>query len=117
MTMRRVDGFGLIDRARPLRFEFDGHGYQGFEGDTVASALVACGVRVLGRSFKYHRPRGLWGAWSDDPNAIMNISRAGRELPNCLASTTYLEEGMSARAVNAWPSAAQIGRASCRERV
>ncbi|MEM9708401.1 MAG: 2Fe-2S iron-sulfur cluster-binding protein [Pseudomonadota bacterium] len=106
MSGHRVENFGLIDRSRPLHFTFDGRRYQGFDGDTLASALLANGVRILGRSFKYHRPRGLWGAWSDDANAILSVKRAGTDLPNCPAATTYLEDGMVARAVNAWPSAA-----------
>ena len=105
MTSHRVSQGGLIDRTKPLNFTFDGQPFQGFEGDTVASALLAGGVRILGRSFKYHRPRGVWGAWVDEPNAIMTITLKGRECPNCLATTTPLEDGMQARAVNAWPSA------------
>lgn len=105
MTGRRIEGRGLIDRSKPLKFRFDGRDYQGFEGDTLASALTANGVRILGRSFKYHRPRGLWGAWVDDPNAIMNVAMRGAEMPNCPAATTYLVDGIEARAVNAWPSA------------
>ncbi len=104
--MRRLDDKGaVIDRAKPLNFTFDGKPYQGFAGDTLASALMANGVRIVGRSFKYHRPRGFWGAWVDDPNAIMSVTLNGIELPNCLATTTYLENGMEARAVNAWPTA------------
>ncbi|MEM7599234.1 MAG: 2Fe-2S iron-sulfur cluster-binding protein, partial [Pseudomonadota bacterium] len=91
---------------RPLNFTFDGKRYTGIEGDTLASALLANGVRIMGRSFKYHRPRGPWGAWVDDPNAIMSVRKGDVELPNCQATTTYLEDGMEARAVNAWPSAA-----------
>ena len=106
MTARRLSQGGLIDRSKPLAFQFDGKPYSGFDGDTVASALLAQGVRIFGRSFKYHRPRGIWGAWFDDPNAIMNIAVNGTEHPNCTATTTYLAEGMTARAVNAWPSAA-----------
>ncbi|MEX0280162.1 MAG: 2Fe-2S iron-sulfur cluster-binding protein [Arenibacterium sp.] len=106
MSGRRIPGRGLVDGARPLDFRFDGKPYQGFEGDTLASALMASGVRILGRSFKYHRPRGLWSAWADDPNAIMNVRHKRGELPNCPAAMTYLEAGMTARAVNAWPSAA-----------
>ncbi|MEM7722847.1 MAG: 2Fe-2S iron-sulfur cluster-binding protein [Pseudomonadota bacterium] len=105
MTSFRSESGGLIDRARPLDFTFDGKPYQGFAGDTLASALMANGVSILGRSFKYHRPRGVWGAWVDEPNAIMTVSLQGRELPNCLATTTMLENGMDARAVNAWPTA------------
>ena len=105
MTSHRVANGGLIDRSRPLKFIFDGKAYQGFEGDTLASALMANSVRVMGRSFKYHRPRGIWGAWADEPNAIMTVSLNGREMPNCLATTTMLQDGMEARSVNAWPSA------------
>lgn len=105
MISTRLSTGGLIDRGRVLNFSFDGRNYQGFQGDTLASALMANGVRVMGRSFKYHRPRGVWGAWVDDPNAIMSVRLNGREMPNCLATTTYLEDGMQARAVNAWPSA------------
>ncbi|WP_370232040.1 2Fe-2S iron-sulfur cluster-binding protein [Cognatishimia sp.] len=107
MSARRIDGYGVIDRSQPLNFAFDGKSYQGVAGDTLASALVANGVRIMGRSFKYHRPRGLWGAWVDEPNAIMNVNGEGVQLPNCLATTTYLQDGMEARAVNAWPSAAR----------
>ncbi len=105
MTSHRLPQGGLIDRKQVLSFTFDGRPYQGFQGDTLASALLANGVRVVGRSFKYHRPRGVWGAWVDEPNAIMSVRLNGRELPNCLATTTYLEDGMQVRAVNAWPSA------------
>ena len=104
MTSFRTTSGGLIDRTRPLNFTFDGKPYQGFAGDTVASALMASGARVMGRSFKYHRPRGVWSAWVDEPNAIMTVTLNGRELPNCLATTTHLEEGMQVRAVNAWPT-------------
>jgi sarcosine oxidase subunit alpha len=106
MTARRLPDRGLVDPAQIRRFRFDGRDYAGLAGDTLASALLANNVRILGRSFKYHRPRGLWGAWVDDPNAIMNIRLHGAELPNCPAATTYLEDGMTARSVNAWPSAA-----------
>ncbi|MEM8730038.1 MAG: 2Fe-2S iron-sulfur cluster-binding protein [Pseudomonadota bacterium] len=105
MTSLRMPQGGLVDRAKPLTFKFDDHYFKGAEGDTLASALLANGVRLMGRSFKYHRPRGPWGAWVDDPNAIMTVSRDGRTLPNCPATTTYLEEGMVAHAVNAFPSA------------
>ena len=105
MTGSRAQSGGLIDRSQPLSFQFDGRSYSGFAGDTLASALLANGVRVMGRSFKYHRPRGVWGAWFDDPNAIFNVRLGDNELPNCPATMTPLQEGMQARAVNAWPSA------------
>ncbi len=106
MTSHRTARAGLIDRSKPLSFSFDGKPYRGFQGDTLASALLANGVRIMGRSFKYHRPRGPWGAWVDDPNAIMTVTQDRRTFPNCPATTTPLVDGMQARAVNAWPSAA-----------
>ena len=105
MTAHRTTRAALVDPARPLNFTFDGTAYRGLAGDTLASALLANGVRLMGRSFKYHRPRGPLGAWVDDPNAFMGITLEGRSFPNCQATTTPLVEGMQARAVNAWPSA------------
>jgi len=105
MTSHRVAKGGLIDRSKVLGFTFDGRRFQGAQGDTLASALLANNVRIMGRSFKYHRPRGPWGAWVDDPNAIMNVTLNGREFPNCQATTTPLEEGMIACSVNTYPSA------------
>jgi len=105
MTSHRTARTALIDRSKPLNFIFDGKPFQGVAGDTIASALLANGVRVMGRSFKYHRPRGPWGAWVDDPNAIMSVSLDGRAFPNCPATTTPLVGGMQVRAVNAFPSA------------
>ncbi len=105
MSGFRVNAGGLIDRNKPLNFTFDGRKYSGFQGDTLASALLANRVRVMGRSFKYHRPRGVWGAWFDDPNAIFDVTLGDVTLPNCSATTTPLVDGMHARAVNAFPSA------------
>ncbi len=105
MSGFRLPGYGLIDRSKTLSFQFDGNHFQGHPGDTVASALLANGVRVVGRSFKYHRPRGVWGAWFDDPNAIFDISLNGTEIPNCAGATTCLRDGMRLRSVNTFPSA------------
>lgn len=105
MTGSRVATGGRIDRSKSLSFRFDGKSYAGHPGDTLASALIANGVRIMGRSFKYHRPRSIWGSWFDDPNAIFNVSLNGDELANCPATTTMLEDGMEARSVNALPSA------------
>jgi len=105
MSGSRLPSGGLIDRGRTLSFTFDGKAYTGHPGDTLASALLANGVRVMGRSFKYHRPRGVWGAWFDDPNAIFNIRLGDVARPNCPAATTLLEDGMEARSVNAFPNA------------
>jgi len=107
-----VSGFrfaegGALDRGRTLAFTFDGKPYLGIEGDSVASALLANGVRVVGRSFKYRRPRGIWGAWTEEPNAIVDIARAGRTTPNLRATTEKLENDIAVRSVNSGPSAAE----------
>ena len=94
-----------IDRGRPLAFTFDGKPYVGFAGDSIASALLANGVRVVGRSFKYHRPRGLWGAWTEEPNAIVDVTRLARTTPNLRATVEPLENDMAVRSVNASPTA------------
>ncbi len=105
MSGFRSDTLGRIDRSQPLNFRFDGQRLRGFRGDTLVSALLAGGVQVLGRSFKYHRPRGAWSAWFDDPNALFNVSRNGDQLTNVPGATTPLEDGMALKAVNAFPSA------------
>lgn len=105
MSGSRIQNNALIDRGKTLSFQYDGKTYQGHPGDTLASALLAAGVKIMGRSFKYHRPRGVWGAWFDDSNAIFNIALGADLHPNCPATTTYLEDGMQARSVNAFPSA------------
>jgi len=99
----RVDG-GLIDRSRELRFSFDGKVYSGFEGDTLASALMANQVSIMGRSFKYHRPRGVLSAGSEEPNALVAIGSGNRHEPNLPATRVSLREGLLARSQNCWPS-------------
>jgi sarcosine oxidase subunit alpha len=107
MSGFRLPTGGAIDRGRPLAFTFDGKAYLGAAGDTVASALLASGVRIVGRSFKYHRPRGIWGAWTEEPNAIVDIARAGRTTPNLRATVEALENDLAVRSVNAAPTAAE----------
>ena len=108
MTGRRHDTLGHdIDRSKPLSFTFDGVPLTGFAGDTLASALLASGPRVLGRSFKYHRPRGLWGMGDEEPNAIFDVTENGRTTPNLRATTQALHEGMTLRSVNTAPDAAR----------
>ncbi|TAA56724.1 2Fe-2S iron-sulfur cluster-binding protein [Shinella sp. JR1-6] len=102
MTAWRTEGGSAIDRSRRLRFSFDGRAVEGFIGDTVASALLAGGVSVLGRSFKYHRPRGLWGAGVEEPNALVDIAGG---MPNTRATQVHAVDGMVVRSVNADPSA------------
>ncbi len=91
---------------RPLRFRFDGRAYEGFEGDTLASALLANDVALVGRSFKYHRPRGVVAAGSEEPNALVRIDAGGgRVKPNLRATQVALRDGLEARSQNCWPSA------------
>jgi len=106
LSAARLPIGGAIDRGRPLAFTFDGKPYAGFAGDSIASVLLANGVRVVGRSFKYHRPRGVWGAWTEEPNAIVDVTRSGRTTPNLRATVEPLENDMAVRSVNAAPSAA-----------
>jgi sarcosine oxidase, subunit alpha len=101
----RLESGGRIDRSRPLAFEFDDKRYTGFAGDTLASALLANGVRIAGRSFKLHRPRGLFGAWCEEPNAIVQLDDGEHTTPNLKATQIELREGIRARSVNCWPNA------------
>ncbi|HEY5102544.1 MAG TPA: sarcosine oxidase subunit alpha family protein [Steroidobacteraceae bacterium] len=94
----------LIDRNRPLTFRFDGRAFHGFQGDTLASALLAAGVRLVGRSFKYHRPRGILTAGSEEPNALVELRNGARREANTRATVTELFDGLEARSQNRWPS-------------
>jgi sarcosine oxidase subunit alpha len=103
-TFRTTKG-GRVDRAHPLQFTFDGKAYVGFAGDTLASALLANGVHLMGRSFKYHRPRGIVGAGSEEPNALITVIRdAARRTPNLRATQIELYDGLVAESQNRWPS-------------
>ncbi|GAB4296589.1 MAG: sarcosine oxidase subunit alpha [Roseovarius sp.] len=102
----RLAGEGLIDRARSIGFRFDGRRYRGFAGDTLASALLANGVRVIGRSFKYHRPRGVLTAGSEEPNALVTVGEGAAQEPNLRATTLEIHEGLRARSQNRWPTLA-----------
>lgn len=104
MTSRRLAKGGLIDRSRPISFAFDGKPMQGFQGDTLASALLANGQQLVGRSFKYHRPRGILTAGAAEPNALMTIGRGGRTEPNTRATMQELYDGLEAKSQNRWPS-------------
>src|SRR6201995_5152941 len=101
----RTSSGGRIDRRQPLNFEFDGRSYQAFRGDTLASALLANGVHLTGRSFKYHRPRGILSAGAEEPNALVTVVRdAARTTPNLRATQVELYEGLNADSQNRWPS-------------
>jgi len=101
---RRLPEGGLIDRARTIGFRFDGKDYQGHPGDTLASALLAAGVRRFGRSFKYHRLRGVMTAGPEEPNALVTLGAGTRREPNSRATTVPLHEGLVAESQNRWPS-------------
>ena len=105
-SLRTTRG-GRIDRRAPISFTFDGKSYRGYRGDTLASALIANGVHLVGRSFKYHRPRGFLAAGAEEPNALVDIDRGtGRTAPNLRATQVELYEGLVARSQNRWPSLA-----------
>jgi glycine cleavage system aminomethyltransferase T/NADPH-dependent 2,4-dienoyl-CoA reductase/sulfur reductase-like enzyme len=102
----RLASGGLIDRGKPLSFTFDGESFQGFAGDSLASALMANGRMLMGRSFKYHRPRGPIAAGAAEPNALVELRSGGRKEPNTRATMIELYEGLEARSQNRWPSLA-----------
>ena len=93
-----------IDRSQTLRFTFDGIPYFGHPGDTLASALLANGIRLMGRSFKYHRPRGPLSAGSEEPNALVHLRSGARQEPNTRATVAEMFDGLEAASQNAWPS-------------
>ncbi|MHA6262464.1 sarcosine oxidase subunit alpha family protein [Arenibacterium sp. CAU 1754] len=100
----RVAGKGLIDRQSTVHFTFDGVRYVGCKGDTLASALLANGIRMVGRSFKYHRPRGILTAGSEEPNALVTIGNGAQQDPNVRATVQEVYTGLEARSQNRWPN-------------
>jgi sarcosine oxidase subunit alpha len=100
----RLRGGGLIDRGKTVRFSFDGQQFTGHAGDTLASALLANGVKLVGRSFKYHRPRGILTAGSEEPSALVELRTGARREPNTRATTIELYDGLEAASQNRWPS-------------
>ncbi|CDX14026.1 Sarcosine oxidase alpha subunit [Mesorhizobium plurifarium] len=102
---RLTTGGSDIDRDRPLSFTFDGSRVEGFAGDTIASALLASGQAVVGRSFKYHRPRGIWGSGVEEPNALVDVESAAGRVPNARATTVQATDGIRVTSVNASPTA------------
>ncbi|MDX8519166.1 sarcosine oxidase subunit alpha family protein [Mesorhizobium dulcispinae] len=101
---KRLAEGGRIDRGRPLEFSFDGSKLTGLQGDTLASALLANGVSLVGRSFKYHRPRGIFSAGAEEPNALVTLGTGGRREPNLPATMLELADGMVVESQNRWPS-------------
>ena len=105
MSSYRIAGKGRVNHARPVRFTFDGRVVEGLAGDTVASALLANGIHLMGRSFKYHRPRGVVSAGSEEPNALVGTTRGpGRFEPNTRATMQEAYDGLVTESQNKWPS-------------
>ncbi len=102
----RLQVGGVIDRGRLLNFRFDGRVYEGHPGDTLASALLANGVRLVGRSFKYHRPRGIFSAGAEEPSALVQLETGAATEPNRRPTETLLYDGLQAASQHAWPSLA-----------
>jgi sarcosine oxidase subunit alpha len=102
--MSRLPTGGLIDRTQSLKFSFDGRRYEGHPGDTLASALLAAGVRLFARSFKYHRPRGVLTAGPEEPNALVELRAGARREPNIPATTIELFDGLESSSQNRFPS-------------
>ncbi|MBA3325355.1 MAG: (2Fe-2S)-binding protein, partial [Rhodobacteraceae bacterium] len=102
--MTRLATGGLIDRARTINFSFDGRPLTAHPGDTLASALIANGVRLVGRSFKYHRPRGILSAGSEEPNALVTLGHDEARTPNTRATQVEPYDGLAAFSQNRWPA-------------
>ncbi len=101
---RRTEKGGRIDRSATINFKFDGKKLKGFSGDTLASALLANNEITIGRSFKYHRPRGILSAGIEEPNGLFTIGRGAKEQPNAISTVLELTSGLDARSQNAWPN-------------
>ncbi len=104
MSTRLASGGRLLNKSKPVTFSFNGKNLQGFEGDTLASALLANDQMMVGRSFKYHRPRGIVASGAEEPNALMNMGEGGKFEPNQRATTTELFDGLTCGSQNHWPS-------------
>ena len=104
MNAQRLEHGGRGDRSKTIKFQWNGRMLTGYQGDTLASALMASGQRVIGRSFKYHRPRGITSAGVEESGAIVTLGDGAWSDPNVKATTQELYEGLSARGQNAWPN-------------
>lgn len=111
--MKRMASFGVaLARGQELHFRFDGKPYMGMQGDTLASALLANGVRTVGRSFKFHRPRGVYTCGVEEPNALVQLESGARTTPAVRTTLVDLYEGLEAHAPSGWPSLGfDLGRA------
>ncbi|MCY4314340.1 MAG: 2Fe-2S iron-sulfur cluster-binding protein, partial [Gammaproteobacteria bacterium] len=102
--INRLEHDARLNRRKSIRFWFDNRAYEGYEGDTLASALLANGVHLVGRSFKYHRPRGIYTAGSEEPNALVQLEEKAYTEPNRRATEIEIYEGLIAHSQNCWPS-------------
>lgn len=105
MSGWRIPEAGSIDQNSPLTFQLDGKTYSGFKGDTVAAALLASGEKVFGRSFKLHRPRGIWGMGNEEPNIFLDVNQNGKTTPNQRATLIQLDNNLDLKSSNSWPNA------------
>ncbi|MAO26068.1 MAG: sarcosine oxidase subunit alpha, partial [Roseovarius sp.] len=104
MSTRLAQGGRLLNKGRAMEFTFNGKRLRGFEGDTLASALLANDQMLIGRSFKYHRPRGIVASGGEEPNALVGLGTGNTFEPNQRATTTELFNGLSCTSQNHWPS-------------
>ncbi|MEP1767770.1 MAG: sarcosine oxidase subunit alpha family protein [Sulfitobacter sp.] len=104
MSTRLATGGRLLNKSKTVFFQFNGKQLNGFEGDTLASALLANDQMLVGRSFKYHRPRGVVAAGPEEPNGLVNLGEEGQFEPNARITTTELFDGLTAQSQNHWPS-------------
>ena len=104
MSTRLQTGGRLIDRTKSLNFAFNGKKLTGYAGDTLAASLLANDQMLVGRSFKYHRPRGIMASGAEEPNALVNMGEGSRFEPNQRVTTTELFDGLTAKSQNHWPS-------------
>ena len=95
---------GRVDREQEIRFTFNGTSYTGLVGDTLCSALLANGVHMIGRSWKYHRPRGIVSAGAEEPNALFQVEKGNRTIPNARGTQVELYPDLDASSLNCWPS-------------
>jgi len=108
---QRTANAGRVDRSSAIEFLFNGKSYYGYRGDTLASALLANGEHLVGRSWKYHRPRGIVAAGVEEPNALVQLGTGARTVPNAVATMVEIHDGLTAASVNCWPSVALDFRA------
>ena len=102
--MKRLATGGRIDRNKPVQFTYDGVQYTAYQGDTVASALLANGESLIARSWKYHRPRGIIGDGAEEPNAIFQVEQGAHTIPNVRATQAQVYQGMVVKSIHGWPN-------------